>query len=99
MAAALVTTRRFPLPWSVDEYNDACFIVRDHNGQALAYTTPLLAELGKKTDAINQLKKELAEKNVTDVALEARDRTLRDYRRRITDKIKRAPRNGASTRR
>jgi hypothetical protein len=37
MAAALVTTRRFPPPWSVDEYNDACFIVRDHNGQALAY--------------------------------------------------------------
>jgi hypothetical protein len=29
--------RRFPLPWSVDEYNDACFIVRDHNGQKLAY--------------------------------------------------------------
>jgi len=37
MAAALVTTRRFPPPWSVDEYNDACFIVRDHNGQQLAY--------------------------------------------------------------
>jgi hypothetical protein len=37
MAAALVTTRRFPLPWSVDEYNDACFIVRNHNGQQLAY--------------------------------------------------------------
>ena len=29
--------RRFPPPWSVEEYNDACFIVRDHNGQALAY--------------------------------------------------------------
>ena len=28
--------RRFPPPWSVDE-TDACFIVRDHNGQALAY--------------------------------------------------------------
>jgi hypothetical protein len=27
---------RFPLPWSVEE-TDACFIVRDHNGQALAY--------------------------------------------------------------
>jgi hypothetical protein len=31
------TARRFPPPWTVDEYNDACFIVRDHNGQALAY--------------------------------------------------------------
>jgi hypothetical protein len=29
--------RRFPPPWSVDEENAACFIVRDHNGQALAY--------------------------------------------------------------
>jgi len=28
--------RRFPPPWSVDE-TDACFIVWDHNGQALAY--------------------------------------------------------------
>ena len=28
--------RRFPPPWSVGE-TDACFIVRDHNGQALAY--------------------------------------------------------------
>jgi hypothetical protein len=29
-------TRRFPLPWSV-ERSDACFIIRDHGGQALAY--------------------------------------------------------------
>jgi hypothetical protein len=28
--------RRFAPPWSVEETN-ACFIVRDHNGQALAY--------------------------------------------------------------
>ena len=27
---------RFPPPWSVDEL-DACFVVRDHSGQALAY--------------------------------------------------------------
>jgi hypothetical protein len=31
-----MTARRFPPPWSVEE-TDACFIVRDHNGQALAY--------------------------------------------------------------
>jgi endo-1,4-beta-D-glucanase Y len=30
-------SRRFPPPWTLDEANDACFIVRDHNGQALAY--------------------------------------------------------------
>ena len=29
--------RHFPPHWSIAEYNDACFIVRDHNGQALAY--------------------------------------------------------------
>ena len=28
--------RRFPPPWSVEEL-DACFVVRDHNGQQLAY--------------------------------------------------------------
>jgi len=31
-----MTARRFPPPWSVEE-TDACFIVRDHNGQALAH--------------------------------------------------------------
>jgi hypothetical protein len=30
-------TRRFPRPWTINEHNDACFIVRDHDGQALAY--------------------------------------------------------------
>jgi hypothetical protein len=28
--------RRFPPPWSVEE-QAACFVVRDHNGQQLAY--------------------------------------------------------------
>ena len=28
--------RRFPPLWTIDEANDACFIVKDHNGQALA---------------------------------------------------------------
>jgi hypothetical protein len=30
------STRRFPPPWSVVEENNACFIVKDHAGQALA---------------------------------------------------------------
>ena len=30
-------SRRFPPPWSIDEYNEACFIVKDATGQALAY--------------------------------------------------------------
>jgi hypothetical protein len=32
----VVTARRFLPPWTVEEL-DACFIVRDHNGQQLAY--------------------------------------------------------------
>ena len=32
----MVEARRIPPPWSVEE-TDACYIVRDANGQALAY--------------------------------------------------------------
>jgi hypothetical protein len=32
----LMPARRFPPPWSVEEL-DECFVVRDHNGQQLAY--------------------------------------------------------------
>jgi hypothetical protein len=31
-----MTARRFPPPWSVEEQS-ACFVVRDSNGQQLAY--------------------------------------------------------------
>ena len=44
-------------------------------------TTSQLADLGKKTDAINHLKKELGEKTSTIFALEARDKTLREQLR------------------
>ena len=27
--------RRFPPPWTVEDHNDACFIVKDHHGHAL----------------------------------------------------------------
>jgi chorismate mutase len=49
--------------------------------QMKAKTTGQLAELGKKTDAINQLKKELGEKTAAIVALESRDKNLRDQLR------------------
>jgi chromosome segregation ATPase len=52
-----------------------------------AKTSTQLAELGKKTDAINQLKKELAEKKVTNVALEARAKTLRDQLRATEEEL------------
>ena len=31
------STRRFPPPWTIAEHNNACFIVSDPNGHALAY--------------------------------------------------------------
>ena len=36
LAGYISFARRFPPPWTIDE-DDACFIVREHNGQALAY--------------------------------------------------------------
>jgi hypothetical protein len=32
-----VKSRRFPPPWTIEEYNAACFIVCDKNGQRLGY--------------------------------------------------------------
>src|SRR5256886_9272785 len=54
--------------------------------QLKAKTTSQLAELGKKTDAINRLKAELGEKTATIFALEARDRNLRDQLRRSEER-------------
>jgi predicted nucleic acid-binding Zn-ribbon protein len=52
-----------------------------------AKATEQLAEHGKKTAAINQLKKELAEKNVTNVTLETRAKMLRDQLRAIEQEL------------
>jgi chromosome segregation ATPase len=49
--------------------------------QLKSRTASQLAELSKKTDAINRLKIELGEKTATVFALEARDKTLRDQAR------------------
>ncbi len=32
-----MSARRFPPPWTIEEANNACFIVRDSTGQALGY--------------------------------------------------------------
>ena len=48
-----MTPRRFPPPWSVEEpgkLNRRCFIVRDGNGQALAYVY-FEGELGRRAAA------------------------------------------------
>jgi chromosome segregation ATPase len=46
--------------------------------QMKAKTTSQLAELGKKTDAINRLKAELDEKTAAMLAIEAREKALKD---------------------
>jgi chromosome segregation ATPase len=55
--------------------------------QMKAKTTGQLAELGKKTGAIIQLKKELGEKTAAIFALESRDRNLRDQLRATEDEF------------
>jgi hypothetical protein len=35
-SAGVTKSRHFPPPWEIDD-NGACFIIRDHKGQALAY--------------------------------------------------------------
>ena len=57
--------------------------------QMKAKTTGQLAEIGKKTDAINQLKKELGEKTAAIFALESRDKNLRDQLRATEDEFER----------
>ena len=49
--------------------------------QLKAKTTTQLAELGKKTDAINRMKIELGEKNATIFALEAREKAAKEQLR------------------
>ena len=46
-----------------------------------------LAELGKKTDAVNVLKMELGEKTATILALEARDQSLREQMRATEEEV------------
>ncbi|MCA6105042.1 hypothetical protein [Bradyrhizobium australafricanum] len=49
--------------------------------QLKSKTTSQLAELGKKTDAINRMKIELGEKNAAIFALEAREKAMKDQLR------------------
>jgi hypothetical protein len=40
--------RRFPPPWDIEEHIRSCFIVRDNNGNALAYVH-FESERGRRT--------------------------------------------------
>src|ERR1700678_947565 len=54
----LMTPRRFPPPWTIEEYNDACFIVRDKSGQGLGYF--YFEEESGRREAANLLTKDEA---------------------------------------
>src|SRR5215469_9657284 len=54
-----------------------------------AQTAAQLTELGKKTGAINQLKRDLAEKGAMNIALEAGTKPLRDQLRTAEEELQR----------
>jgi hypothetical protein len=62
--------RRFPPPWTAEE-TDACYIVRDHNGQALAYV--YFEEEPGRRSAAHLLTRDEARRIAT-IKLRARDR-------------------------
>jgi hypothetical protein len=57
--------RRFPPPWTVEE-QPACFVVRDHSGQALAYVY-FEDEPGRRS-AANLLSKDEARRIAVNIA-------------------------------
>ena len=58
--------RRFPPPWEIEEFDRSCFIVRDHNGQALAYVY-FEADPGRRT-AANLLTRDEARRVAANIA-------------------------------
>jgi endo-1,4-beta-D-glucanase Y len=44
------TVRRFPAPWTIEEANNACFVVKDANGFAVSYVY-FEIEPGRRTAA------------------------------------------------
>jgi hypothetical protein len=56
----------FPPPWDIEEANAACFIVKDNNGQALAYVY-FENEPGRRT-AANLLTKDEARRIAANIA-------------------------------
>jgi hypothetical protein len=61
----VIAARKFPPPWTADE-TDACFIVKDRNGQALSYVY-YETEAGRRT-AAELLTKDEARRIATNIA-------------------------------
>ena len=61
-----MSDRRFSPPWDIEEHNRICFIVRDNNGQALAYVY-FETEPGRRT-ATNLLTRDEARRIAANIA-------------------------------
>ena len=67
--AAVVGSFASPPPWTVEDHNDACFIVKDRNGYALAYVY-YEDEPGRRS-AANLMTRDEARRIAANVAAEA----------------------------
>jgi hypothetical protein len=62
----LMPERRFPPQWDIEEANASCFIVKDNNGQALAYVY-FESDAGRRT-AANLLTRDEARRIAANIA-------------------------------
>ena len=60
------SARRFPAPWTIEDHNNACLIVRDANGLAVAYVY-YEEEPGRRA-AANLMTKEEARRIAANIA-------------------------------
>jgi len=63
---ASIRPRRFPPPWTIEEHNQACFIVKDAGWQALGYF--YFEEEGGRRSAANLLTRDEAWKMAANFA-------------------------------
>ena len=59
-------SRRFPPPWTVEDHNGACFIVKDHIGHALAFV--YYEEEAGRRSAANLLTRDEARRIAANIA-------------------------------
>jgi endo-1,4-beta-D-glucanase Y len=63
-----MTDRRFPPPWTIEELNDACFVVRDANEQQIAYVYVYFEEEPGRRTAAKLLTRDEARRIAANIA-------------------------------